>query len=503
MKTLVDPPSKSLSDALDVHLQHCKPVLNLVNDTLFVFLTPGLQIKWINKVVKSYYPLLINKMLEKNLFEMRDISESFNVIEKKLTELNKISLPRICFETKERGRPGETVQWVASYLKNQKGSPIGIALVGKVYKEDANQEKVDYLKNCLDTIVDNIPGSVYWKNKQGIYLGCNSALVRKAKLTSKEEVIGKTDNELWPDYAEELCQRDEEVMALNKTVESQEIIKLNADESSYFLSMKTPLTDQQNNVIGVVGNSLDISEIVFARQKAEQANNIKSQFLLNMQHDIKTPISHIIGLTDILRTSEEIPNKLKEYLNHIHVSSKSLMNLITDILHFSDIESEETPKREWRFNLKEMIQKTIDLNIIAIQEKNLKIIIEYDNDNAMSYNLIGDRDRLSRIILNLFGNALKFTDKGSIKITTKIVKVLVNGKIILELSVEDTGIFDRFTRLTSSSCNQYPGFGLGLSIVKKFIGEMDGEISVSSQVGVGSKFRCVFPCKTTLLETLD
>jgi two-component system aerobic respiration control sensor histidine kinase ArcB len=508
MKTLVYQSSGFLSEELEVYIQYCEPVLELVDDTLFMFFTLEHQLKWLNSVVKSYYHLNINDVLEKNLFEMQNISEAFGIIQKNLIKLNNITLPRIHFETKEPNRQGATIRWVASYLEKQKGLPMGIALIGKIHAEEVNQKKVHYLQNCLDTITDSVPGSVYWKNKQGVYLGCNNAFVQKAKLASKQDVIGKTDNELWPDYANEFCKHDDQVMTLNKTVESQEILKLNASEDCYFLSIKTPLTDKEGTVIGVVGNSLDVTEIVIAKKKAEEANNIKSQFLLNMQHDIKTPISHIIGLTEILKTSEDIPKKLKEYLNHIHISSKSLMDLMTDILRFSDIEAGETPKREWKFDLKEIIKKTVELNTIVVQQKGLEILIKHDD--SISYNLIGDRDRLHRILLNLFANALKFTNKGTIKITTKVVKVLKNSRIILELNVEDTGIgipedkyeviFDRFTRLSPSSCNQYPGFGLGLWIVKKFIEEINGEIYVTSKVGIGSKFSCVFPCKTILLD---
>jgi two-component system aerobic respiration control sensor histidine kinase ArcB len=510
MKTATYQSTGFLFDELEMHIQYCQPILNLLEDRFFIFLTLEYQIKWLNPAVKVYYHLN-NDILGKHLIEIQNIPESFSSIQKNLITLNSVTLSSIYFETKEANHPEESIQWSASYLENQKGLPIGIVLLGKVYIEEINQKKLQYLKNCLDTIIDNVPGSVYWKNKEGVYLGCNNAFVRKARLVSKCDVIGKTDNELWPDYANELCERDREVITLNKTIESEETVKINDTEIFYFLSIKTPLTDNNDTVIGVVGNSLDVTEIVLAKKKAEEASKIKSQFLLNMQHDIKTPISHIIGLTNILRTSETIPKQSKEYLNYIYVSSKSLMDLMTDILHFSDMESEEMPKREWKFNLKEIIKKTIDLNAIAVQQKGLEILIEYDD--AVSYNLIGDRNRLQRIFLNLFGNAIKFTNKGSIKISTRVVKMLKNSRIILELNVEDTGIgiaedqyeviFDRFTRLSPSSCNQYPGSGLGLWMVKKFIEDMNGEVSVTSKVGVGSKFSCVFPCKKMLLDDLN
>jgi signal transduction histidine kinase len=184
---------------------------------------------------------------------------------------------------------------------------------------------------------------------------------------------------------------------------------------------------------------------------------------------------------------------------------------VVDILNNCDLENKSTPHPEWKFNLIELIQKTIDLNIIPIQEKGLNIIINHDY--KISKHLIGHRDKLHRIIVNLFDNSLKFTPSGNITITTKLLKTLEYPRVIIELSIKDTGIgipadkheaiFERFTRLSPSGSNSYSGLGLGLCMVKQLAKEIDGEIHVKSTVNQGSCFTCVFPCKVGFLEEYD
>ena len=370
------------------------------------------------------------------------------------------------------------------------------------------KKKVAYLENCLNTIIDSVPGSVYWKDVHGVYIGCNNAFVLKANLNSKQNIIGKTDQELWPEYATEIAKRDKAVIDSNKAVEGQEHVQINTGENFYFWSSKSPLVDEYGQSIGLVCNSLDITEVINAKQQAEAANIAKDQFLLNMQHDIKTPISNIIGLAEILRSSAQNPETIQEYVNYIHKTASSLMGIVVDMLEFARLENEKIPHQECIFDLKEMLQKVVELNSIGVVNKGLKILVEHDQNIAQ--HIIADRYRLHRILINLFANAVKFTDHGTIKITTRIIKIISKSNLILELSVEDSGIgiaedkyeviFDRFTRLTDASTSKYEGSGLGLYIVKQFIKDMGGEVSISSKIGEGTKFSCIFPCKIVLLD---
>lgn len=237
--------------------------------------------------------------------------------------------------------------------------------------------------------------------------------------------------------------------------------------------------------------------------------NLK-QFLINMQHDIQAPVSNIIGLTNIISSMQDVPEKIKEYISYIKISSERLLELMAEMLEHCDMTKPTvtlTSNKELAFSLSDLIQKTVDLNIIKIQDKRLRVII--NKDSNIPKNLIGNQDKLHRIFINLLDNALKFTSKGTITITTRLIKIM-DSNLIIELSVKDTGIgipsdkyediFDRFTKLSPSENNMYKGLGLGLWIVKQLTKEVGGEIHVSSNVGTGSTFKCIFPCKASLVE---
>ena len=491
---------------LDLHVNFCAPILDLTDDIVFILNLP-LKIKFANNFSKYYYNFTNDELINTSFTNLKHSSTVFSPVIKKL-ELLGHSLPTIKVTTKDRDTPEKQIHWHISYLTNKK-IPIGIMLVGKLQAINFHEHRISYLQNCLNAIIDNIPGDIYWKNTAGVYLGCNDSMVAKANLKHKEDIIGKTDAELWPDCT--FWHNDQKVIASKQSMRLQETVTMTTGENLYLVSVKSPLQDHNNNTIGIVSHSLDVTEIITAKAKAEAANNVKNQFLLNMQHDIKAPISNIIGLTNIMSALENTPSKVREYIGYIKISSERLMGLIVDILNNCDLETQSHQAPEWKFNIIELIQKTIDLNIIPIQEKGLNIILNHDY--KISKHLIGHRDKLHRIIVNLFDNALKFTAAGSITITTRLLKILEYPRIIIELSVQDTGIgipadqqeaiFEKFTRLSPSGSNAYSGLGLGLCMVKQLAKEIDGEIHVKSTPNQGSCFTCVFPCKVGFLEEYD
>lgn len=502
--TIINQMTEYCNTELIKYVNVSKNIFNLIDDIILI-LTPDLKLKLINNFTKSYYDVKNkNLILNRNISSLSIFPKSFNKIIKKLKHLDHIALPVIQVNTTESNDSEEELEicWTISYLLSNKKIPIGIILIGKLNFEKFYKERIDYLQIYLNTIIDSVPIAIYWKNTDGVYLGCNIAMVKKSNFTSKEDVIGKTDEELWPESS--FRKNDQEVILSNKTMEVQENFTLNNGQNKYFVSIKTPLKNKHNKTIGIAGNTLEVTDIINAKAKAEAANNVKTQFLLNMQHDIKTPISHIIGLTNVMSSMDNLPKRLKEYINYITISGERLMSLIVDVLHYCDIETDTmTKNQEWEFNLSDLIQQTRDLNIIAINEKNLKIIVNHDN--AIEGNLIGNKHKIYRILINLFDNALKFTSKGTIKITTKLVKFLDYPKVIIELTVEDTGIgipkdkydsiFERFSRLSPSGSNMYKGLGLGLWMVKQLAKDINGEIYVSSVVNHGSTFKLTFPCK--------
>jgi len=289
--------------------------------------------------------------------------------------------------------------------------------------------------------------------------------------------------------------------------------------------------DEQGNVLGVVVVARDVTlqkrieaELIESKVLAEEATLIaeeakgkaesatliaenavkaKQQFLSNMSHEIRTPMNAIIGFTKVLLKTDLIA-KQKEYLMAIKMSGDALIVLINDILDLAKVDAGKMIFEKTPFKLSLSISSMLHLFETKIQEKNLKLEIEYDHN--IPEVLLGDPVRLHQIILNLVSNAVKFTNKG--KITVKVH--LLNedsGKATVEFSITDTGIgieeskiasiFENFQQATTDTTRLYGGTGLGLAIVKQLVYSQDGTIQVKSKVDEGSTFSFILSFKKT------
>lgn len=238
-------------------------------------------------------------------------------------------------------------------------------------------------------------------------------------------------------------------------------------------------------------------------KEAEDANKAKSKFFSQMSHEIRTPMNAIIGYSELLEQSHLTEDQL-ENLNQISESGKFLLQLINEILDFSKIESGELILEENPFNLKQISESILDLQ--RYKTSILNVILRLEVDPELSDHFVGDSHRIKQIIMNLTSNALKFTEKGEILVSLTKAKSDLNTQWV-EISVEDTGIgippseidkiFNDFTQADSSTTRLYGGTGLGLTISKKIVEVMGGEIGVTSTVGKGSRFWFKIPLIST------
>jgi len=378
------------------------------------------------------------------------------------------------------------------------------------------REESQYARSLIEASLDPLVTI----STEGKIMDMNQATVNITGLTRKQ--LTGTD---FFDYFTEIQKAREvyqEVFAKGSVADSPLTLRSKKGKLTDVLFNGSIYKDDKGNVLGVVIVARDVTEqkriakesnkakllselataiAEEAKVRAENATQIaqnavksKQQFLSNMSHEIRTPMNAIIGFTKVLLRTD-LTEKQQEYLNAIELSGNSLIVLINDILDLAKVDAGKMTFEQTPFNIASSISAMLHLFEPKIQEKNLILIKEYDN--KIPKVLIGDSVRLHQIILNLVSNAVKFTSRGKIKVSVKLIKE-DDEKAVIEFSVNDTGIgmeegkidgiFENFQQATSGTSRIFGGTGLGLAIVKQLVESQQGSVHVKSKINEGSNF---------------
>ena len=367
----------------------------------------------------------------------------------------------------------------------------------------------------LSNLLSNMPGHLYWKNREGVYLGCNDQQARNLGFQCGQDVIGKTDVELpWGiEVARHFQKIDQHIMTTGAGQIIEEIAQIDGQHVT-LLSIKAPMKNTYQETVGILGISIDITErknmekaLREAKEVAEQAVQAKEAFIRDIEHDIRTPFCGIYSLAQLLK--EDVQDEPTRSLIHtIADCSAELLNYCNNIIDCSRLAAYPIQPIKRCVNLKHLAERVLAMERPAAISRQLALHFHYDANLPQLF--LTDEYALQRILINLLSNAIKFTQKGYVKLTIYLVKHTKNGQHVINIIVEDTGIgipedkhraiFEKFTRLTPANHGLYKGLGLGLSHVQHLLDALNGELELDSTPGQGSRFTCTLSLQASLLD---
>jgi PAS domain S-box-containing protein len=358
----------------------------------------------------------------------------------------------------------------------------------------------------LRALLDYLPDSIYFKDRDSRFLRINRALADRFGLADPKDAIGKADADFFsPEHAQQALADEQELLRSGRPMMYQEEKETWPDgRITWVATTKIPLYDERGELVGAFGISRDISrrrrveeELREAKAAAESASRAKSEFLANMSHEIRTPMNAIIGMTELV-LGTNLTHEQREYLGMVLESGESLLAIINDILDFSKVEAGKLALERIPFSLRESVGDTMKSLALRAHDQGLELACEILPDAPDA--LLGDPIRLRQVIINLVGNAIKFTERGEVVIRVQRQENVEASQeeAVLRFTICDTGvgipaekiqaIFDAFEQADSSVTRKYGGTGLGLAISTRLVALMGGGISVQSEIGRGSTF---------------
>ena len=427
-------------------------------------------------------------------------------------------------------RPAGDVRWIrarAFPIQDSQGTVYRIAGISEdITRRKQTQEALDQQGYLLQTLMDNIPDHIYFKDTSSRFIRINRAMGDWFGLADPAEARGQTDFDFFTEeHAQQARVDEQDVMRSGTPVVGKEEKETWPNRHETWVSTtKAPLRDKNGKIIGTFGISRDVTdrkkaeealaqradelereikervraqaELQEAKESAEYANRAKSEFLANMSHELRTPLNAIIGFAEILRDEivGPISDEQKELVSDVHTSGRHLLNMINDILDLAKIEAGKMDLQLEEFTIKEAIEEVNTVIRAIAAKKRIQLSLEIEEHATVE----ADKVKFKQILYNLLSNAVKFTAENGHVAT----RCEIRGREAL-FRVVDTGIgispedqeklFRPFTQLDGSRSREYSGSGLGLALTRRLVELHGGKIRVESRKAIGSTFLFTLP----------
>jgi len=365
-----------------------------------------------------------------------------------------------------------------------------------------SEEALRTSERQMRTLFQTIPDMIWLKDKEGVYLACNTMFERFFN-APESEIAGKTDYDfVGIELGNFFREKDKMAMEAGMPTKNEEWITFGDDGHKAFLeTIKTPLYGSKGELIGVLGIGRDIThryqaeqELIKSKDKAEESNRLKTSFLANISHEIRTPLNSILGFAEMLKEPGLSSEDFQEFVGFIEMGGKRMLSIINDLIDISKIEAGLTEINLSTYNLNEQIDDLYGFFKPEAGQKNIEFLVQKGLPDST---INSDKSKIDAILMNLIKNALKFTSVGKIELGYK-----KKGSLI-EFYIKDTGIgikpekqeliFERFRQGSESITRNFEGSGLGLAISKAYVEMLGGRLWVESEPDKGSTFYFTIP----------